>query len=627
MASDPEDTYAPSDAESVASDAPSAPEDQPSAPGLATNRLVYGSPAILGSSAATPQQAQSPRKRRATQHDINVPLKRLRSAFNAGYLDLLNQDITDAAAAATTTTKSGDNNSRVALEPSQVGAVYWRTSEKESFFSALGRLGRDDHAGIAARIGSKSPLEVAQFLTLLAETDKTRKDERVSWQEALRPVGIPAAAEVSHECCVALDGIADDVSIRQETYEQALEEKKWGQEHWIVTQSLVGTGNPSSTTAATTRKIEGELPFADLFVLPNWLKLSERVFMNSSVPDCNWQQVSEEPPAIRATALADFHGLAKSITKRLVATALFMSESRIKARRAPVSRAKQAVKTRDIQAAVESLNLKNNSREFWARAARRLRLDIQGDDSQSDSESQSSSANEATDDEDEAEKERNCNVLSYDEVEAAFGIVQGRHGERPPTELSSQYVIDEDDTSSSEGETKSVAAVGDEEEDEEEDADIGQQDLKNSDSDSTSDKPDRRDPRLDQKAIDRDVHEVINFSAEVAETTRTREGIRNRITAEHVMEAEAEAADARFSAQEEALLWSIAKQQQPASEHRQKPAAVKREKSTDYERDGSKPAPSYTNRATMESKARSWREGFRYVAEWETYGTFPPHEV
>ncbi|KAK8079907.1 hypothetical protein PG997_007725 [Apiospora hydei] len=624
MASDSEDAYEPSDAESVASDAPSVPEDKPSAPGVATRRSVHGSPAVLGSSAATPRYAQSPRKRRATQHDINVPLKRLRSAFNAGYLDLLNQDITDAAAAAATT-KSGENNSRVALEPSQVGAVYWRTSEKESFFSALGRLGRDDHAGIAARIGSKSPLEVAQFLTLLAETDKTRKDERVSWQEALRPVGIPAAAEVSHECCVALDGIADDVSIRQETYEQALEEKKWGQEHWLVTQSLVGTGNPSSTT--TTRKIEGELPFADLFVLPNWLKLSERVFMNSSVPDCNWQQVSEEPPAIRATALADFHELAKSITKRLVATALFMSESRIKARRAPVSRAKQAVKARDIQAAVESLNLKHNSRDFWARAAQRLRLDIQGDASQSDSESQSSSANEATDDEDGAEKERNCNVLSYDEVEAAFGIVQRRHREQPPTELSSQYVIDEDDTSSSEGETKSVAAVGGEEEDEEEDAEISQQDLKNSDSDSTSDKPDRRDPRLDQEAIDRDVHEVINFSAEVAETTRTREGIRNRITAEHVMEAEAEAADARFSAQEEALLWSIVKQQQPASEHRQKAAAVKREKSTDYERDGSKPAPGYTNRATMESTARNWREGFRYVAEWETYGTFPPHEV
>ncbi|KAK8051350.1 hypothetical protein PG993_002735 [Apiospora rasikravindrae] len=618
MASDSGDAYEPSDAESVASDAPSVPEDKPSAPGVATSRLAHGSPVVLGSSAATPQYAQSPRKRRATQHDTNVPLKRLRSAFNAGYLDLLNQDISDAAAAVT----KSENNSRVALEPSQVGAVYWRTSEKESFFSALGRLGRDDHAGIAARIGSKSPLEVAQFLTLLAETDKTRKDERVSWQEALRPVSIPAAAEISHECCVALDGIADDVSIRQETYEQALEEKKWGQQYWLITQSLVGTGNSS----AAARKMEGELPFADLFVLPNWLKLSERVFMNSSVPDCNWQQVSEEPPAIRATALSDFHELAKSITKRLITTTLFMSESRIKAKRAPVSRAKQAVKARDVQAAVESLNLKSNSCNFWARAARRLRLDIQGDASQSDSESQSSSANESTHDEDEAEKKSSHNVLSYDEVEAAFGIVQRRHREQAPTELSSQYVIDEDDTSSSEDEMKSVVTVGDEEE-VEDDAETGQQDLKDSDSDSTSDKMDRRDPRLDQEAIDRDVHEVINFSAEVAETTRTREGIRNRITAEHVMEAEAEAADSRFSAQEEALLWNIAKQQQPASEHHQKATAVKREKSTDYERDGSKPAPGYTNRATMESAARNWREGFRYIAEWETYGTFPPHEV
>ncbi|KAK7981905.1 hypothetical protein PG996_009592 [Apiospora saccharicola] len=648
MASDSEGAYEPSDSESVASGASgTAPEKNQPPPGLASSsRRVHDTPET-----ATPQYAQSPRKRRATNQETNVPLKRMRNAFNAGYLDLLNQDISDAAAAAAVS--QSKTNSRLALEPSQIGAVYWRAPEKEAFFSALGRLGRDDHAGIAARIGSKSPLEVAQFVTLLSERDKARKDDRASWREALRPVGITAAAEISHECCVALDGVADDLSVRQEAHEQALEEKRWGVEHWLITQSLVGAGagHPADATATattTTRKLEGELgPFANLFVLPNWLRLSERVFMNSTVPECNWRHVSEEPPAIRATALSDFHELARSVTRRLVATTLFMSESRIKARRAPASRAKQAVKARDVQAAVESLNLKSNSHNFWARAARRLRLDVQGDDdSQTDDESRASSSSdededEATDNEDEADQESSDedHALSYDEVEAAFGIAPpGRHMEQPRTELSAPYVIDEDETSSSEDETKSAAApVGENEEDEEEeqqqqqeqDVDLGQQDLKkdHSDSDGEPEKPDGRNPSLDQVAIDRDVAEVINFSAEVVETTRARDGIRNRVTAEHVMEAEAEEADARYSAREEAQLWNIIKQQQLLPPL--KAAAVKREKSSDYERDGGGKAAAagFTNRATMEPTARSWRDGFRYIAEWETYGTFPHHET
>ncbi|KAK8011310.1 DNA-binding protein [Apiospora arundinis] len=627
MASDSEGEYEPSDAESVASEAPSrVPEDNQSRPGLASSRLAHGTPEVaLGSSAATPQYAQSPRKRRATHTEPNVPLKRMRSAFNAGYLDLLNQDISDAAAAAL---RKNQNNAHAALEPSQIGAVYWRASEKDAFFSALGRLGRDNHAGIAARIGSKSPLEVAQFVTLLSECEKARKDERVSWYETLRPIDIPAAAEISHECCVALDGIADDVSIRQETHEQTQEEKRWGEQNWLVTQSLVGTGNPSAA-----KKLEGELPFADLFVLPNWLKLSERVFMNSSIPDCNWRQVSEEPPAIRATALSDLHELAKSFTKRLVATTLFMSESRIKARRTSGPRAKQAVKARDVHAAVESLNLKSNSREFWARAARRLRLDVQGDATQTDGESQptslSSTDDESADSEDETDRKSDVNHnLSYDEVEAAFGIVQGRHQREQQlltTELSSQYTIDEDDTSSSEDEATEVDAPVD---GGEEDGGIGQQDLKDSDLDGPpSDNLGGRNPSLDWEAIDHDLNEAVNFSAELVETTRAREGLRNRITAEHVMEAEAAAADAQFNAREEAVLWSIIKQQQAPPESNKAASAAKREKSSDYERDGtSKAAAGFTNRATMEPGARNWREGFRYIAEWETYGTFPAHE-
>lgn len=646
MASDSEGVYEPSDAESAASDVSgSAPEQsQRPSPGLASSsRRVHDT-----LETATLPYAQSPRKRRATNQEINVPLKRMRSAFNAGYLDLLNQDISDAAAAVS---RNENSYSRLALEPSQIGALYWRVSEKEAFFSALGRLGRDDHAGIAARIGSKSPLEVAQFITLLSERDKARKDDRASWRETLRPVSIPAAAEISHKCCVALDGVADDLSVRQETHEQALEEKRWGAEHWLVTQSLVSAGHAD---AATARKIEGELPFAKLFVLPNWLRLSERVFMNSTVPDCNWCHVSEEPPAIRATALSDFHELARSVTRRLVVTTLFMSESRIKARRAPTSRAKQAVKARDVQAAVESLNLKSDSHDFWARAARRLRLNVHGDGaSQTDDESWASSSpsddeeeatddeEEATDKEDEGDQESSDEdyVLSYDEVEAAFGIAApGRHRDQPPTELSSQYLIDEDETSPSEDETKPAVAPtgdgGDEDDDEEEhqeqehDVGIDQQELKKdngSDSDTPSDKPDGHNPSLDQAAINRDIVEVLNFSAEVVESTRARDGVRTRVTAEHVMEAEADDADARYSAREEALLWNIIRQQQlpPPT------AALKRERSSEYARNGGGKAATtgFTNRATMEHTARNWREGFRYIAEWETYGTFPPHEM
>ncbi|KAH6659772.1 hypothetical protein BKA67DRAFT_545743 [Truncatella angustata] len=561
-ASDEED-YVPSDAEdAVASEHESAGDDSDASshrlPRQPTSRGGISDGAEEESDASSTPSISSTSRKRPAHHlapYAGAPLKRQRRTFNPDYLSLLNQDIADASASLIAP-------DTLDLSPSQIGAVRWTAVEKEAFFSALGRLGRDDLPGIAARMGSasKGPLEVRQYMMLLEERTRQRRADGELRRRTPRPAEIPAATEVSHECAVALEEAADDLALRQENHEVGVEERRWG-DRWLITrkvreEELGGEGQEDGN----------EMPFLEFFNVRTWLRLSERVFMNSVIPDYNWQYVSEEPPAIRATALSDFHALVVSVTKRLVASTLFMAGMRIKAHKEYMPFTKNLVKPKDVKAALDSLNMKTDSRDFWARAPRRLRLDIMAEE-------QESSENIA---EEESEAEL---AMSYDEVEAALGVSSVNDTvtlEAKEANSDAEEGSDVDSDLSSPEDDGLAAEIGDQ----------GNMGIDNS---------------LDEEAIKHDMREAMYFSADYQFTTRARQGLQGRIEAEHRMEAEADEQDFHFSRHEEALLWSILHRTDPPAE-----------------------IPARDEKATLSvwtfgltPAAPNWRENTPYISEWE----------
>ncbi|KAJ4300430.1 hypothetical protein N0V88_003105 [Collariella sp. IMI 366227] len=208
---------------------------------------------------------------------------------------LLNEDILDV------TSRYVPHNWDSTLARSQIGLTYWSEVEKTLLFEALARLGRDDAAGIAARLKTKSELEVADFLSLLDKATRKKK-------EAIAPADIPAAVELSQACCAALEEAAD---ARRRPLLLA--------HHPSNLPTLLNTATPS---------LPFPPPLLTLFRLPIFLHLSSHLFMNSSVDEYNWRAISSDPPAIRATALADFHTLVVSVTRRLVAATIFVADAR-----------------------------------------------------------------------------------------------------------------------------------------------------------------------------------------------------------------------------------------------------------------------------------------------------------
>ncbi|KAK6214484.1 Electron transfer flavoprotein alpha-subunit [Pestalotiopsis sp. IQ-011] len=541
------------------------------------------------------------KRRRHQQQDAHhhlppyagAPLKRQRRPFNPEYLGVLNQDVADAAASLVAADVAAAEGADLALRPSQVGAVRWSPAEKEALFAALGRLGRDDAPGIAARVGSKGPLEVRQLVLLLAERARERRDRRGLRQRTLRPAEVPAAAELSRECEAALEGAADDLSLRQDGYEASAEEKRWG-DRWLVTRDNAGED------AAKDEDEQGDMPFLDFFHAGAWLRLSDRLFMNSAIPDYNWRYVSEEPPSIRATALSDFHALAASVTRRLVASALFMAGARLKAQRQYMPGAQALVKARDVEAAVDSLGLRASRRDFWARAPRRLRLDVVRDEDEKVDESAREELGEEQDVEDddlnvvedESDESGEEHIMSFHDVEEALGYSKQQQQKdttaRPSTaeDLISETESDEDPTYASdaslpEDDVESALDRGDE---------AGRK--------TTRRREIARD--LDEDAVGRDMEEAMFFSADYGFTTRARQGLQLRIETEHRMEAAAEEQDMLNSRREEARLQAMIKRIEVPGDV---PAEIR--------------ARNNVRQLDSEAATKDWRDNIQYVSEWE----------
>ena len=327
------------------------------------------------SSASSHERRSGKRKSTRSHYDLSHDRAR-RKLHTREYLQLLNEQIRDASSRI----PRDPVQRSLFLSPSQLGVTRWSCDEKEAFFGALSRLGKDDLLGIAAATGTKSESEVFVYLNLLRQ-GLVEKELRPGKSQILRPLDLPAAYEISQDCCTVLDRAAESLEQEQQRYEEYLEKAKWGKDRWLLTPQIGDWAAASLEEGeAGVADVEESLPSAVLLRLECWLELSSRIFMNPAPPkdDHNWRNLAgvDGPPAIRYTAFADFHTLAVEFTKKLMQTALFYATSRLRATDANGHVPVPAVIPRDVQTACKVLGVRENSRGFWTGAARRCGLDV-----------------------------------------------------------------------------------------------------------------------------------------------------------------------------------------------------------------------------------------------------------
>lgn len=333
----------------------------------------------------------SPRKRRRSlSADTGRQRKRAVSItpYNDAYRLLYNDFVR-------TITSYPDSSKFTTYKPSQLGATVWTASEKEAFFQALERLGKDNLPGIAAAVGSKSLLETRQLLLLLQDATFERAGKR---DIALKD--IPAASEIGIALERQLDAAGDTLASKQDRFEATQEQKRYG-EHWLITSTLADEIELAASPSQAPVPVESgededrqdgvgsssllhEIPEARLIIPKAFLELSRNVFMNpspnSAYPWSHWQDLTSDlapEPCMYRTAFRDFYALVLSFTKRVIQTAIVQATSRIRAQGWRIQKGvKLFVRSRDVRTATDLLGVKAGRRQYWRGVPRRCRLKV-----------------------------------------------------------------------------------------------------------------------------------------------------------------------------------------------------------------------------------------------------------
>lgn len=508
------------------------------------------------------QQTRSRKRKSPTEAQIETdfrPLKKAKCSFNRAYMDILNEDIEHAVAQYVPLGRE-TKDERISLPSSHIGMVAWTSMEKERFFEALSRLGRDDTPGIARRVRTKGEMEIRQYLRLLQ--DGLAQRQRLNELDPLELADFPAAVELSHECCEALDEAADSLALRQDNFEQTTEQHKHGAD-WLVTQEKCKEDTQDEAA-------DGDLMPSSVLNVPNWLQMSERLFMNGTSEGRNWQSVDGDYPSIRHATLEDFYSLALTLTRRLVATTLYMASSRIRRAEGKFNaNSRSGVRRRDVHAAALSLGLRTEKQSVLAGSARRLGLHVYEHPPRP------------------SEEEDGETTMPYDAVEHALGMNRHRN-------ISSiRQKIQRIELSSDEEAVRRYLPAYSEVKTDSMDSDDGY----SSDREYEESEDEEEDVRAE-------ADEIMLYSAvDQPQTKRDRETLFRRIKAERDQEGYADAVDAQATYQEERRMWEVLGRPppQPLIDPGLPPA-------------GRRPKVSV---GAAYSVGKDWRAHTKVVSEWE----------
>ncbi|KAB8251476.1 hypothetical protein BDV35DRAFT_314890 [Aspergillus flavus] len=341
--------------------------EPPSSPPSHRTRLS-SPPKLDGRSSSRP--AQTPRRVSRMQMLEHLQMLLSKESVEA-YSDLLAQTTDDHMSVES---KPGSGE----YLPTQAGIVSWAPKEKEIFFNVLDRKGKDGIREIAGAIGTKSELEVQEYLRLL--------HMRLEWQHreethsrAIVLGDVPAAEEVSSECCDFLDEYSKLLVLK----EQQDEDVAGRQRHhdlWIIDRDKAELVEELESQDQKSPPDSSIYHTASLLNIPRWIRLSERLFMNfgGARLEDNWTNIAYagEAPAITADALAEFYTLTVSVTRRLIQSTLFFAMSRLRNMRDTGNSKAKVVKPRDVRTALDVLKMKRDGFDYWTGVARRCCLDV-----------------------------------------------------------------------------------------------------------------------------------------------------------------------------------------------------------------------------------------------------------
>lgn len=266
------------------------------------------------------------------------------------------------------------------FQPTQLGAVSWRPSEKTRLYEALDSKGWRDVKAIAQLVRTKSETEVAAYLSFLKqkETDRQLFELRtynVSHAE------IPAAIEIGRECEEVLDKAAAALSAFQDHFDFTAGHRNNGV--WLIDHNVASEldkradeseafeDRPEDSGDEQQPVSEG----ARFFQVSTFLNLSETFYMNQGSGE-TWHDFAEyhERPSMTMDALTDFYEIIVHYLQRLIQSVIFLAKSRIRSTSTISHKPLREAREEDVTAALDTMNLNRDLWTYWVRMARRNKL-------------------------------------------------------------------------------------------------------------------------------------------------------------------------------------------------------------------------------------------------------------
>lgn len=284
-------------------------EDEPTQqrPISQSRRLLHKSDSLVQPSSRQPSEGQSRSRQSSKVKSCESKRDQSRASQSSQKVDIHTapdyESILDRMILDVHGHSSDDSHS---LDPSQVGASFWTAQEKDAFFRALDTHGLDDTPGISRAVGTKSQYEVFVYLSLL---QKGAADQQAS---STQTDHYPAALEISEQCEASLETMADDHAVKSYEHDLLPDLAKYGDDFLIdeetadldevlyeqqeadadIDEDEVSAADASDSVPKPSSRITAKSEQASLFRLPLLLQLMRNVFMNNGEQEhLNWHHI------------------------------------------------------------------------------------------------------------------------------------------------------------------------------------------------------------------------------------------------------------------------------------------------------------------------------------------------